>query len=294
MASDLANDPSLNYIELTIDSSIFDFGSTDQPSFNLSRIIPNVVGFQVISATIPYSFYTVNSSSQFPNALQLVINGITLNLASGNFSLTSFLNEVQTMLNGGTSSFSSVTYPTLLAANGVWTVTYVASINGARISASIGSFTILIPANTVDNNINSLTWFLGFRNSTSTDLVRTVPPGGIVGQDFATGVFPAIDLSGPNYINLRGNFSSVLYDQVRVAGQPYDQTNLICSIPLSSNPGGLIFYTNPNPSVFLKMTQNNINSLNFYFTLGINTTPINFQGLSFFIKLGFLSRFLEQ
>jgi len=63
----------------------------------------------------------------------------------------------------------------------------------------------------------------------------------------------------------------------------------IAKIPVNTNPGGIIYWQNPDPEKWFNLeNSNNINNIDFYCTLGNEPTKIDFNGVSFSFTLGIL------
>lgn len=123
--------------------------------------------------------------------------------------------------------------------------------------------------------------------------------GGTIGSGGAAAIQPpnVQSISGPNYLYL----NSLKIGSLTNMYLPRGATNLgggnagpqLAKIPINVQPGGIIYWQDPNPQNFLDMDElNALTELDLYLTLGNVTSekPLKLNGGSFSIKLAILEK----
>jgi hypothetical protein len=130
--------------------------------------------------------------------------------------------------------------------------------------------------------------FLGFESGTTSSTF--VPGTGAVinAQNFS-------QVTGPNYVYLNSRKLGALVDLYLPSGASNigagNTGAQIAKIPVSVQPGGTIFWQDPDPMKYFDFENLiNLSDLDLYLTLGnsSNQVPLQLNGLSFSVKIGVL------
>lgn len=191
-------------------------------------------------AVIPYSFYSINPSNNFMHVEDASTNSYTFTVEPGNYNITQMIQAILAEMGGG------------------WTITYSSITNKITITNTGGvAFTI--------KSDSTLTHTLGF------DEFVDIPSVG------PTLVSPyGINLNQIRAINVE--IANVPCSTINTA-QPLNQ-NIIATIPVTTAPFGMIFYSNDN-NFRVNMYLSHINKLHVRLldNLGrlINMNNVNWQ-----------------
>ncbi|MGL5112696.1 MAG: hypothetical protein ACRC6O_08670 [Flavobacterium sp.] len=269
-------DQTFEYLELCLDSwdsttaggSSFE-GSTSPvnqiqyswPLYYFTQKNLVVAGMKVLSAEIPFVFDTVTPRN---NQFVFTIAGVptTITIPVGTYSGTTLATQLQTLLAAVSPGFT-VTWSAT-------TLRYTYTFAGAAVAWSFNFGSRLSPY--------SLMGFL---------------PGSTVGSTGPSSIVSATVASptGPYYLYLNSrsigsliNFN--LPDAAAVGSGPE-----LCRIPITSNFGELIQYTDPDPEKYFDFfIGHQFNSFDFYLTLGSDQyqKPVDMKGAPWSIKIGLL------
>jgi hypothetical protein len=284
MVNNFGLNDNLKYFEYELDSldnsGSFASGSagTDWPLFLLGGKTPlsNIAAIKIIEVQIPFSWYVFNSGNNTFRLFeenQLVTSSI-VTLPVGNFTSAQIATNLATALTAASLNTRtySVTYSSITLK---FTITSTATLNF--------SFEFGLPTNS--GNVNPRL-YIGFPGGVTTSIVSGVP----------TMVAPNASLvSGPNYLYV----NSQTIGQLTNIYLPKGAFNLsggnagpqIAKIPVNVQSGGIIYWQEPDPQKWFDLENlNQLNSLDFYLTLGNTTTqtPLRLNGLGFSLKLGIL------
>lgn len=252
-----------------LQSNNTDYAITDWPRVYFGKPLDNIVAVKVLEATIPFTFYTINSTNNTftLNETAPVVTG-TVTITPGTYYN---INELATALQTALES---------LAGSGkTYTVTYDDNTLKFTITVSSGTFTIT-PGSSQIAYILGLTP-TGANASTATILV-TPNVARRLGQPYlylnsrSLGAAINLFLNGDGIINASGT------------GADGPQ---ICMIPINAEFGENITYTDPDPQKWFYLgTQNMQGTLDFYLTHGTanERTPLAMNGAGFSLKLGLL------
>lgn len=260
-------DPELQYTELTLDSPDTNNTGNSQgtpnnwPFYYFTSKTYDMAAIKVLSAEIPNVFDTINTVNN-----TFVYNdgtSHTLTIPTGNPTGTQLAAQLQTAISAITVGF---------------TVTW---------DSQTLRFTFTQPL--------AITWGFGFPNrntmynimgfSAVSTYTQTGAGSAIVSDNVAI-------VSGPYYLNLNS----------RVAG-PYVACNgadgsvgggfspTLARIPITVNKGSVIFYVDPNPTMWFDFLRSDFQYLDFYLTLGgdQNQVPLDMKGVPWSLKLGILT-----
>lgn len=288
---------SLEYLEMQLDS--YDAATsvaanvkpTDWPLFYLGKQLVNVAGMKIIEVEIPFSFYVFNQANNvFTISIpSQSIAGLPVVIPVGNYTAESLATVLAQRLQAAVLALVPL-YP------GIFTVTY----SGGASVPSTGKFTFTLAnggadepwsmafGSQGDNGNFSPRLFLGFNSGVSPSTF--VPGTGNVIQ--AQNVS---QVTGPSYLYLNSRRLGSLANLYLPTGASNIGNGTtgpqIAKIPVNVQPGGTIFWQDPDPGKYFDFENvMNLSDLDLYLTLGnsSNQVPLQLNGLSFSVKIGFL------
>jgi hypothetical protein len=220
-----------------------------------------VAGMKILSAEIPFVFDIVTTRN---NTFQFTLAGVptTLTIPTGTYTGTTLAAALQTLIQTVSPGFL---------------VTWSSTTLKFTFTFSGGAFTwgFIFPSRAT---AYSLMGFLP--NSTTTQ--------------FGNGSFTSVTVASPTgpyylYVNSRAVGSLVnfnLPDGAATGAGPE-----LCRIPINTNYGGVILYTDPDPEKYFDFfIGNQITTMDFYLTAGSDQyqKPLDMKGVSWSLKIGFL------
>lgn len=287
------------YMELELDSldatGAAQYGSakTDWPMFFVAGKGPvdNMVALKIMEVSVPVSWYVFNSVNNTFILTEMV--GVTpvdatVTLPIGNWNLVELAANMVTALdavspNGWTYT---VTYDRHLGkytfSNGQ---TMVSSPFTFRFGAGEGEFAG-VPANS--GNKNPRLW-IGFTPGITSSTVTTLGDT-IVAPNYQM-------IGGPAYLYLNsrtlGSNTDVYLPEGAINLSGGKAGPQIAKIAVQANADGWVHWVDPDPQKYFPFNTNNtINSMDFYLTLGNTTSqnPLQLNGLGFSIKVAILTK----
>lgn len=282
---------SLEYLELSFDSldtvrgATADQKSTNWPLFNLARPLTHIAGIKITQVEIPFSWYVFNKNN---NTFLLSVAGFVTNavvtIPVGNYSPTTMTAALTSALNTALHSQGNSS-----------STNFSVSFSGPGSNPNTGKFTFTLP--TITSAATS--FIFGASDDTGNTNPRLLL-GFNPGENTATygGSGTGMVLTAPNVNLLSG--ANYLYLNSRKLGQlcnmflPIGARNLgsgtsgpqMAKIPVNVQSNGIIYWQDPDPEKFFDLEDLfNIADLDFYFTLGNTSQIVDFNGLSFSIKL---------
>ena len=258
------------YRELTFNSDDFKFNTQNSPGFVFDQQIQDISLLQVHRVIIPTTYYVFSA----PYYVSCTINGQSVSWPAGNYSATSWIATVLPLLTNTNITYSSVT--------GRITIS---TTNASTASISfVGNPTP--PATTPPPE---LAWeILGFNRGTTSNGTSTITAPRVA------------QFSGPNFMYLRSStLASVVNNETmsysasttNVNATPLfnQQDNILAMIPIDENTGGVVNYVNDSAR-FLWFSPTTLRRVDFYFTLGNRSFPVDFNGIPFQIRLACYSK----
>jgi hypothetical protein len=233
-------------------------GSPDNPIFGTTQFSEKLVGLKVLELSVPASYYTLNSSNN-KFAFTSASGNKNFTLAQGNYAGTEFATALATAM---TTADGTVTF----------TATYSAITNKITLTFSGGG--------TFQFNKVGTTGFvfLGIQSGDA-DAAAAVSPW--------VSPFP-INLGGDSTLVLR---SPELGPQLR--GSLYSSSttastnDILCKFPINCNRNEWITWQNPTFQ-FFSVPAYLLNRVSFSITTDQSLSPLQFNGLSFQVKLALL------
>jgi len=277
----------------SLDPQVSQYNTTNWPLFTMGRPVETIAALKVLEVQIPFSYYIVHSlnntfilqeqqSSPLPAPDGTYLFSFTITIPPGNYTALTLATAVETALNAVTTyTASGVTVP--------YSVTYNSTTKKYSVTANVveaGTFALVF-GSPLDPGFSNPRYVLGYHAGYNI-AVPTTGPG--VNDFIAIGPLVA-QVTGPNYLFLN---SSLMGQQCKMflPEGAFNQGNIgpqIAKIPVNTNPGGIIYWQNPDPEKWFNLeNSNNINNIDFYCTLGNEPTKIDFNGVSFSFTLGIL------
>ena len=258
------------YRELTFNSDDFKYNTQNTPGFVFDQQIQDVSLLQVHRLTIPTTYYVFAA----PYYVSCTINGQTVSWPEGNYSAASWIATVQPLLTNTSITYSQVT----------------GKISISTTNASVASISFVgAPVPPATSPTPELAWeLLGFNRGTTTNGTSTI-------------IAPKVaQFSGPNFMYLR---SSILASVVNNETMSYSASttntnatplfsqsdNILAMIPITENTGSVVNYIDQSTR-FLWFSPTTLRRVDFYFTLGNRSFPVNFNGIPFQIRLACYSK----
>jgi hypothetical protein len=250
-----APSPSTEYVEWEGDSA--SVTNRNNPLWYLGTPVKRIVGFKILSATIPFSFYTITSSNNTFILNDPTNTNTTITIPPGNYTAYTICATLSSLLDA-------------VSAGGY---TYLTSYD-----SSTGKIS------TVDGNTpytftfsNTLSTILGFGTGVATDVagVMTAPN--------------VLQITGPSYLIMHSSELGIL-NTMSFLRDSVSSGTAVCQIPINANPSGTIYYTDPDPMHYFECQGETLNKIDLFMTLGnsASTDPaIDLNGLSFSVKIGF-------
>ena len=265
------------YTELVLDSwdsataagQYFEGSSSDPnlikyswPQFFFTSRKPQVAGIKVLQAEIPFVYDVITASN---NTFTYTTAGVpnTITIPTGTYTGPLLATQLQTLIAAITPAF---------------TVTW---------NATTLKFTFTYPLAT--------TWSLFFATrNTAYSPLGFVPTFIYSNSGIGSTIVSATvaQITGPYYIYVNSNkIGSLINFNLPDQGVEGQGTE-ICRIPVNVNPGSVIFYNDPAPTMFFDFFANNqFDSFDFYLTLGRDQyqKPLDLKGAPWSLKLGILT-----
>lgn len=289
-------DADLQYHEFEFDgfdastSYVSNAAPTDWPNFLLGRPLEHIAAIKILEVQIPYSFYLITAEN---NTFTLheetgyrtnVYTTSTVTLPVGNYTSASIQPALAAALDAASVAIGN---------NHTYTVTYAALTGKLTIVAGSPHlyqrfyFTF---GTAGDFGNDSPRLWLGFNGGASA--IAYSLSGSVAANLTAPNV---LNLSGPNYLYLNSySLGSLCNLYLPEGSDPLPSGGLgpqMAKIPCTVNPGGIIFWQDPDPQKWFDVQNlNNFAQADFYFTMGnvIGQNPLRFNGNTFSLKLGVL------
>lgn len=256
-------DPSLEYIELLVDSSIAT-GSGKSGETNLDYpLIPFTqrsyicAGIKILSAEIPFTYHLINSTNNL-----LLMNSLPVEIPPGTYNADTLATVIKTAAE--------------LITGGTWTITWSSTQLKYTFSWTDGFSTVC----TLDFN-------------TSQDYKELQDILGLTQLSYATLTSFTSDKiaspMGPAYLYINSARIGRGINALLPAAE--DGTTIsneqICRVPVNVNFNDFIFYEDHASTTFFDFKENtNFNGFDLHLTLGTSQKPLKLNGLGFSVRLG--------
>jgi hypothetical protein len=246
--------------------------TTDWPLFDLSRPLGDIAFLKILEVQIPFTWYVFNNQN---NTFQLLETSSqhTITIPEGNYSASSLITVLSSLMTSA-SQFAFGYVVTYSSTTQKFTITtpggpqFTCQFTGSQVTEGNRDPSIMLGANASQNST-------------------------VVGLDSVLVMPNAALVTGPNYLYLNSQKMGTLTNMYL----PEGAENLgslgpqMAKIPISCQPGGVIFWQDPAPQHWFRVDLNqNLPQIDFYFSLGNwnNQIPLKFNGVSFSLKLGML------
>lgn len=251
------------------------FSTDDWPVFLLGKPLNNVAAVKVLEVQIPFSYYVINSKS---NTFLLTESdgggATTVTLPVGNYTSTTIV----TALGAALTSASANTH--------TYTVTYSGLTQKLTVSSNSGgvtTFTLTFGTDVNDEGWTNPREWLGFNAYTNSSTLQTL-------------IAPKVlQITGPNYayvnsVAMGAMIKLFLPASYSTGGLLAADGPQISKIPITSQPGGITFWQDPDPQKWFDLGDwSSMQQVDMYVTLGDNPEPVTFNGGTFSVKMGILT-----
>ena len=261
------------YNEWYADSYERTIGTPDHPIFVWERDLENIVAFKVISATIPFSYYVINTTNNTFLLTEASPPGtglpITITIPPGNYTATSLAAALETALDNsaGVGDYT-VTFDPV-------TLKFTISVTPAFV------FTLTFGTPLTDPGTTNPRLWLGFVAGDNTSSA-----GGVLEAPNVAHV------SGPDYLLICSNRLGLLNNETLRRGGFAQSGPIIAQIPVNTNPGGIILYEDPDPEKYFEVDAHVVTEADLYVAWGTQDGglfELAFNGLSFTVKMAFIT-----
>lgn len=259
-----------HYTELHLDSSARDAGTNDEPEFILPIPIHDVMGFKVLSAEIPFSYYLVhdhNSLAEFYVNYNGTVQTHSFNIPNGSYGSPEELAKTwQDLINANVNtSFQYVVdfRPT----SGTFAV-YAQTSNGTRLrpgdDPNFHGLLFRFPTGPNGESCGPIFGCFPGRNYGSVhEEPADHPPGSL--YEVHTEL---VNLTGPNYLQLFSNLGNQLSNKLLVNGSSTSSPPVIARIPVNAGPFEIITYKDPNPGYLFDTSLSQLQNVQLSLRLG--------------------------
>jgi hypothetical protein len=259
-------------------------GSTDSVVFNFQRMFGDTIGFRLVDAQIPFSYYVISqalgnstlSITYGQTVASPVTTNATVQVPDGNYTADEFC----TALNAAIAAQASIsTY-------GTCTFSYGTTGN------QLGR--LLMNITTTDRSGVGATAFFTVNWASSPNLAA------ICGFN-ATNISNATNntnitfiatyncnFGGEDYLYIRSNLGVLLSEGVTATQSSVPVSDIIAKIPVSVNRNEIIQWTNPARE-FFSIAATRLNRMTFWITTKNSIDPLQLNGQPFALKIGLLN-----
>lgn len=242
----------------------------NNPIFDLDDV-KNLVGFKIIEAEVPFTFYVLDSSNNTFVLKEYLQNPVTVVLPTGNWTVTEMLGINGVLGKALTSASLSL-----------WIYT-------VELDPGQGKF-IVYNQNTIVNPVPTNAAFsldfsakigpdelLGFRKQEETSTVFSLVKGYGLKAPFT------FNLTGPNYLNI----NSVKFGSLITLNFPGKSGPAVSRMQFTSLPGQVNFWRDPDTAHYFNLEQlRSLDEFDLYLTFGASETPLDLNGQSWSCKIG--------
>lgn len=250
----------------------------DWPQFIFGRVLKDIAAIKVLEVQIPFSWYVFNTNNNYFNLIESGIStdpGVVVTVPVGNYTATTLATALALALTAASPGLYT------------YTVTY---------SATTGKFTF------TNNNpgVSDVFLFASVPSPMNADMRNYLGFGGLLPFSSASpnstlsSTGPA-NVTGPNYLFVNSNTLGTVIQLYLPAGvnTSGNMGPELAHVPINTNPGGVIFWQDPDPQKWFDVgSLNNLDRIDLFLTLGQTANPqkpLPLNGQSFSIKLGVLS-----
>lgn len=264
----------LDYYEYIFDSadaaSAFRTGYTSKnwPLFHFENPLQDVVAVKIVEVNIPMTFYTVNSTNNTFVVNDLTVpNSWTVTVPPGNYDSGTLTTALHTALHADTTL--------------AWTVTFdVSTLKFTFTPAPAHNITFEFGTapNTGETNMRLI---MGFNAGTSASGTVLTSPN-------------VPQITGPDYFYVNsdsfGTYLNLYLPQTGSRAHGGEGSEM-AHVPNTATYSELLAWKDPTPQYFFTTSGcNALQTIDMYITGGVFENPLDFNGLSFSVKLGILQR----
>jgi len=250
-----------DYVEVLIDTADFQTGNKNKASFVFNDPVQGVIGFRVLEASIPFTWYVVNSTNNQFNYKRAGAGSYTVvTIPPGNYDKDTIATTLVTLLN---TADASTTFSVLVDK----TTNYKLVITNTT-NDFVLDFSLVAQA-------GDLLGFVANGTYSSASLSLTSPN--------------VCNFTGAGNVFLKSDLGAGAFGSIKTTTLGDANTEVIATVPVTVNPNSIINWQNPSNNFF---TANDIgvNKISVWFTQGTNVAPLDFHGNDYWVKLALVKR----
>lgn len=248
---------SYHYQEIILDSGDRKYGTNNVPDFQFDQNIDDSQYFQVHRVTIPTTYYVFDTTRT-----QMEVDAVSIVWPAGNYTAAEWVAIVNPQLPGDVQ------------------VAYDPVTNKLVFTSSSAFDLRFDTADPVTGRFQNGYTELGFRPA-------VIYNSALVSGDWTIASEFAVNFSGPNFVYLRSNMAGVFNNsEMYFSNTTVTNTggDILAMIPIDENRNSVVYYIDHSNHMFpWKQTGNKRFSM--YFTLGRRTDVLDFNGISFQVRM---------
>ncbi|KAI9017270.1 hypothetical protein BC832DRAFT_536600 [Gaertneriomyces semiglobifer] len=272
------------YHELHFDSSQRDNGTNSHPVFMLTNPLNNVLGIKVISADIPYVYYSFNKSNNVFYVEELDLDQTkrtAIRIREGNYSAEEIVRELRyQFLEAGLDL--EIEYEAR-------TSTYAVFSKSTEFALVFG----LDPEGKEEDLQHTHDSFrlLGFDRGRypSEEFAPTLQTGPLGAYAYiAYPPYPCFPTS-PSYLLLSSDtLGARISRYVHVSGKAMQNAGVLAKIPVNALPFDMIHYEDPTPIYVFDTSAGNVQAVDLQLKYGDTGMEVDLNGIAWCVTLGVL------
>lgn len=289
-----SKDAKASLLPPNLDPQVAQYNFTNWPLFTMGRPVDEIAALKVLEVQVPFSYYIIHSlNNTFLIHEQETAPGVyaftvTATIPPGNYNATTLATAIEAAMNAVTTYTASVTpLP--------YTVSYNTTTKKYTITAAVTvnqTFALQF-GDPFDPGFTNPRYIMGMHGG----ITVAVPYAGPGAFNFEI-IGPLVaQVTGSNYLFLNSSLQGQQCKLYLPEGS-FNQGQIgpqMAKIPVTVNPGGVIYWQNPDPQKWFNLeSSNNINNIDLYFTQGNEPTKVDFNGVSFSVTIGVLYHVKER
>jgi hypothetical protein len=274
------------------------------PLFTMGRPIESIAAMKILEVQIPFSYYVITEingsfilgegvTTDIQAGTYAFISTLQITIPPGNYNATALAPVIETLLNNATTYTAGVGYTSVYQVSyDTFTGKFIIEQHTTNAAAN---FALAFGIGYLDPGFTNPRHVLGFYGGVLNNVSQTIAGTAASNQGLSSAKIA--QTTGPNYLFINSNLlgqQAKLYLPEAAFGKGQIGPQL-AKIPVNVNPGGVIFWQNPDPQKWFNVEDlATFYNVDFYCTLGNSPEKIDFNGASFSLKLGILANRSER